>query len=101
MSRLKLFRGEETARRSAVSAPEDPPIFNYEFYAERWRRFRNDPVERARSLRTNDCCPQCTRGLVEPLELADGLRSRNNLAIPGTATLVGFHCLKCHWEWPA
>jgi hypothetical protein len=115
MSRLKVFCGEETARRNSVSLADDPPIFNYESYADRWRKYRNDPLDargslrrfgndpldRARSLRCNDRCPHCSRSLVKPLELDDAVRSRNNLPIPGTATLVGFHCEGCHWEWPA
>lgn len=115
MSRLKLFCGEDTARRNAVFQAEDPAIFNYQAYADRWRKYRNDPLDacgslhpsrndpldRARSLRSNDRCPHCSRALVQPLELDDAVRSRNNLPIPGTATLVGFHCESCHWEWPA
>jgi len=98
---LKLFRGDEVGQRPAIPSADEPRILNYESYATRWRRYRNTPVNRARSLRTNDRCPKCSRGVVEPLELADGLRSRNNLPVPGTATLVGFHCLHCDWEWPA
>jgi len=101
MSRLKLYFGDETARRTAVCQADDPPILNYKSHAGRWQRFRNDPLDRARTLRRNDRCPHCCRALVKPLELADALRSRNNLPIPGTATLVGFHCESCHWEWPA
>ena len=115
MSRLRLFSGEATVRRCAVGQTEDPPIFNSQTYADRWRKYRNDPqnacgswhpagnapLDRARSLRSNDRCPHCSRSLVKPLELDDAVRSRNNLPIPGTATLVGFHCDSCHWEWPA
>jgi hypothetical protein len=115
MSRLKLFCGDETALdayaashpsraaagRNAVCQAEAPAIFDYQSYSDRWRKYRNDPLDRARTLRSNDRCPHCSRGLVKPLELADAVRSRNNLPIPGTATLVGFHCESCHWEWPA
>jgi len=100
MSRLSVFYGED---RSAGTPERDEPVLvSYTSYANRGgSRLRNDPVHRARTLRENDRCPRCQRSLVEPLELADGLRSRNQLPIPGTATLVGFHCQRCHWEWPA
>lgn len=59
------------------------------------------PVERARVIHENDTCPECERHDVEPLELADGLISpRNRLPIPGTSTIVGFHCNDCGTEWP-
>ena len=119
MSRLKLFLGEETSHaprvtsvpfpdnsslsacHDSVTTAEFPALLDYESHADRWRKYRNSPLDRARSLRHNDRCPHCRHGLVEPLELADGVRSRNHQPIPGTATLVGFHCLACHWEWPA
>lgn len=102
MSRLHVFYGDSSAEPSLRIADfDEPATLSYEDHAVRWGRFRNEPVERARSLRTNDCCPRCRRAQVEPLELADGLRTRNNLPIPGSATLVGFHCNSCHWEWPA
>ena len=131
MSRLKLFLGDETAHalrvtsdplsdesapknifggqvtqaspadRDSVTAVQSPAILNYQSYADRWRKYRNSPLNRARTLRCNNRCPHCSHGLIEPLELADGVQSRNSQPIPGTATLVGFHCLSCHWEWPA
>ena len=60
------------------------------------------PVDRARIIRDNCMCPECERTDVEPLELEDGLFSaRNHKPIPGTATIVGFHCSSCGTEWPA
>lgn len=101
MSRLKLFRGDRTACDPSVSRGDAPGVLSYESHFRRWRDYRNGAASRAKTLRNNDECPHCRRALVEPLELADAVLSRNNLPIPGTATLVGFHCLTCHWEWSA
>ena len=38
---------------------------------------------------------------IEPIELQDAVISpKNRLPIPGTATIVGFHCNDCGTEWP-
>ncbi|MCA9083921.1 MAG: hypothetical protein KDA81_07685 [Planctomycetaceae bacterium] len=59
------------------------------------------PVDRARLIHDNSVCPECSRCNVEPLELQDALISpRNRLPVPGTATIVGFHCNDCGSEWP-
>lgn len=102
MSRLRIFRGEESAVQRTVKSWQDgPAVLSFQALADGHRRRRNDPLHRARALRQNDCCPRCSRASVEPLELADALNGRNNMPIPGSATLVGFHCQGCHWEWPA
>lgn len=101
MSRLRLFCGEETGSRNTLCQTEAAPTVSFQSYANRWRKYRNEPLDRARTLRRNDRCPHCSRATVQPLELADAVRSRNNLPIPGTATLVGFRCECCRWEWPA
>ena len=60
-----------------------------------------EPAVRARILQQNNCCPSCTLHDIEPLELADALISpKNRLPVPGTATIVGFHCNDCGTEWP-
>lgn len=59
------------------------------------------PVERARVLFSNRCCPHCHHPVVEPIELDDALINRAGQPIPGTATLVGFHCEACDAEWAA
>lgn len=59
------------------------------------------PAERARIIRENSFCPECSSCTVEPLELRDAILSpRNRQPIPGTATIVGFHCENCGTEWP-
>ncbi len=58
-------------------------------------------VRRAKILHDNSVCPECGSAGVEPLELDDALIShRNHQPVPGTATLVGFHCHQCGAEWP-
>lgn len=59
------------------------------------------PVDRARLLHDNCTCPECARHDIEPLELEDSVISpKNRLPVPGTATIVGFHCNDCGIEWP-
>jgi hypothetical protein len=60
-----------------------------------------EPVRRARMLFQNRCCPVCQYPVVHPLELTDAARNRRGRIIPGTATLVGFHCNGCGHEWRA
>lgn len=56
---------------------------------------------RCRVERQNRVCPVCDRITAAPIELCDGLLSRNGSLIPGSATIVGFHCSSCGHEWPA
>ncbi|MCH2201287.1 MAG: hypothetical protein MK102_04915 [Fuerstiella sp.] len=59
------------------------------------------PSDRARMIRNNCVCPECELTDVEPVELEDAVLSRHNhRPIPGTATIVGFHCNHCGKEWP-
>ena len=59
------------------------------------------PVDRARIIRNNCQCPECGHQEVEPLELDDAIVNPNNrLPVPGTSTIVGFHCHGCGLEWP-
>lgn len=60
-----------------------------------------EPAHRARLIRSNSCCPHCSLHDIEPLELEDAVISpKSRLPIPGTATIVGFHCHSCGTEWP-
>ena len=56
-------------------------------------------VKRAQLLFSNRKCPECCYPVVEPVELSDSTINRSGLAIPGTATLIGFHCCGCEHEW--
>ena len=58
-----------------------------------------DIITRARLLFSNRKCRGCRYPVVEPIELADAVTNRSGLAIPGTATLIGFRCCGCDAEW--
>ena len=58
-----------------------------------------DLLIRAQQIRANRCCPQCDHPVVTPVELEDGVVNRTGMVIPGTATLVGFHCESCDLDW--
>ena len=58
-------------------------------------------VDRARIIHQNGICPDCGHHDIEPLELSDSIISpKSRLPVPGTATIVGFHCNDCGIEWP-
>lgn len=105
MSRLKLFRPEGADSPEMVSLDErEPAIFSFQQFvrsnrAGRWGESHRQALERAWQLHRNRRCPHCLHPVVEPVELNDALRSRNNIPIPGTATLVGFRCARCRSEW--
>lgn len=103
MSQLQLFRAESTASRDFRIADEEVPvILAFRSLAGRSSLLNRQPsVTRAKTMRDNDRCPQCACADIEPLQLSDASIGRNNRPIPGTATLVGFHCRRCQCEWPA
>ncbi len=97
MSQLRLFQPRYIDNGSSNSEPvilsfpgtkTTPP-----------RNIFSNAVKRAEVIYNNRCCPSCKHPMVEPLELDDGINNRNGVPIPGTCTLVGFHCLECHSEW--
>lgn len=58
-------------------------------------------LRRARMIHANSQCCDCGGHDVEPMELDDAVvSSRNGAAVPGTATIIGFHCNDCGGEWP-
>jgi hypothetical protein len=63
------------------------------------QRTAMNAIARAQSLFANRTCPYCHYPVVEPLELDDAAISKAGLPIPGTSTLVGFHCHGCDAEW--
>ena len=102
MSHLKLYCPEETDSHDAVC--EERAILPFRHLGDRISPTisRDETVHRARILRENRCCAFCRSMFVEPLELDDAVISRrNHRPIPGTATIVGFHCHSCSAEWPA
>jgi hypothetical protein len=101
MSHLKLFRPDGLdieERGGEIDAPVILPFARLN-YSSDCRLL--DPLSRARTIHANRCCCNCGYPVVEPIELDDSIMNRNRLPIPGTATLVGFRCDRCHLEWPA
>ena len=94
MSHLRLFEPD-----APVALAEQPEIIPFRPGASRTTDF--DVLQRSRVIHENRQCPSCHHPVVEPLELRDGLVNRNGMPVPGTATLVGFHCTRCDYEWPA
>ena len=101
MSRLSVYWPEETG--SAEIVTDEPMILPF----PKFRRTAEiesrpmDVVTRARILYANRKCRDCGYPVVEPIELEDSMTNSSGLAIPGTATLIGFHCCGCENEWPA
>lgn len=100
---LRLYSPPQDADGDAGSADEFSDIIPFErarhslIFSGRY----TEPAHRARLIRDNNQCPNCMHHDIEPLELEDGVISpRNRLQIPGTATIVGFHCHDCGTEWP-
>ena len=118
MSRLKIFRPDESLDEDYSADSSEPTILKFPqaddtvsqpasasqlFPVHRFRRYvasNNDQtVERARLIHSNRTCPSCGRGNVEPITLQDAATNRTAHAIPGTSTIVGFHCCSCGSEW--
>ena len=57
-------------------------------------------ITRAKALHANRTCTACGAGGVEPVLLNDGVRDAAGDLVPGSGTLVGFHCARCEAEWP-
>ena len=99
MSRLSVFWPEETC--TIATTTDEPMILPF----PRPQRFSDaerrpmDVVTRARVLFANRKCHECRYPVVEPIELADSAVNSSGLAIPGTATLIGFRCCGCQNEW--
>ncbi|MFH5804745.1 hypothetical protein, partial [Alienimonas sp. DA493] len=60
----------------------------------------DSPLTRAKALHANRTCKSCGAGGVEPVLLSDGVRDASGQLVPGSGTLVGFHCCRCQKEWP-
>lgn len=91
-------------RLYAPDVDDRPEIVPFRPHVDRFaeqNRTRFDALQRSRIIHDNRQCPSCHHPVVTPLELRDGLVGRNGLPVPGTATLVGFHCERCEDEWPA
>lgn len=108
MSRLKLYWPDQDSsglNEPVASTPEeshsDGMIIPFRFTSSAESTLSVlDVVTRAQTLRENCECRQCGHPVVQPVELNDATLNQNGLPIPGTATLVGFHCARCDREWP-
>lgn len=79
---------------------EEPIILSFPRGVERFGNGGStDLITRARLLYSNRRCRFCGCPLVQPLTLDDVVLNRNRLPIPGTGTLVGFHCDRCRAQW--
>lgn len=109
MSRLKLFWPEDVSE-----AADEPAVLSFlDYYSPQTLRLdpaigdggdscsQRDVVTRTRAIHDNQCCPVCDRAAVEPLVAKDAWIGRNHRLIPGTATLIGFHCCHCEHRWSA
>lgn len=97
MSRLRIFNPEPDTDYSV----DGPTVISFQAHFKRVRGNRLLRVlQRARQIHENRVCPYCNGPAVVPLELRDAVFARNRLPVPGTATLVGFHCETCGSEWP-
>jgi predicted RNA-binding Zn-ribbon protein involved in translation (DUF1610 family) len=91
---------EEPRPSVAADAPDILPFANASRTVILSGRFQA-PVDRAQLISRNRVCPECGHQNIEPLELDNALISpRNRLPVPGTASIVGFHCNDCGSEWP-
>jgi len=102
MSQLKLYRPDDLDAETHLEVDAPPPT------VLRFRRMPSqegpgglmDVLLRARVIHQNKHCPRCEHPVVEPVVLNDAILNRGRLPIPGTGTLVGFHCHGCQTEWP-
>jgi hypothetical protein len=98
MSQLRLFQPRYL---DSSHSETDPVILSFpQVETTSTTSIFSNAVRRAEVIYNNRFCPSCNHPEVEPLELDDGINNRNGIPIPGTCTLVGFHCLDCHSEWP-
>lgn len=104
--RLRLYAPESYApedERPEV-VPFRPGTDRFSGHSDRFsagNRTQFDVLQRSRVIHDNRQCPSCHHPVVTPVELRDCLVNRNGMPVPGTATLVGFHCDRCDYEWPA
>jgi hypothetical protein len=103
MIRLRVYRGPETVSRFSRTETADgqPDVIPLDvFLASRKRLAAETPLSRAKALHQNRFCRFCGHSAVTPVTLNDGQRDGSGQYVPGSATLVGFHCRRCRAEWP-
>ena len=100
MSRLSVYWPDETNCPENVNDEARILPFPKRHQFAEMESQSMDVVTRARILYANRKCHECGYPVVEPIELQDSMTNLSGLAIPGTATLIGFHCCGCQNEWP-
>lgn len=102
MTRLRVYSGPENRVSSRFSSAERPGVIPFSSLVARRNRVAAAAavLDRARALHENRSCKNCGCSGVEPVTLNDGLRDGSGQYVPGSATLVGFHCTQCRTEWP-
>ena len=93
---------------SLYSEPEPELELEDDCQVLSWRFIRRggqpsfiEAVQRSRLLHMHRRCHECGRPTVQPVERNDAVLGKNRLPIPGTSTVVGFHCDYCQSEWSA
>ncbi|MDA0809425.1 MAG: hypothetical protein O2983_17165 [Planctomycetota bacterium] len=111
MSVLKVYWPEnesavaETLPPAMAESPtvsNEPEIYSFVKWVDKLRQPDSQRLAlRAQRLNAHQTCPDCHRAGVSPLMLNDGRMDSAGRLVPGSATLVGFHCEICSHEWPA
>ncbi|MFM7165430.1 MAG: hypothetical protein ACKO3T_09305 [Planctomycetaceae bacterium] len=95
--------GRDSAGRDSVGTEDDADVISFATARRALvlsGRF-TPTLQRARLIHANSECSGCGGHDVEPVELDDATVSwRNGDVVPGTATIIGFHCNDCGSEWP-
>lgn len=100
MSRLSVFWPDEIKSSSTIDQPMILPFPQRKSVSKSTNAPPPmDVITRARVLFENRRCTDCGYPVVEPIELPDSATNLSGLAIPGTATLIGFRCCGCQTEW--
>lgn len=106
---LKLYSPDETdtlemeyPSLSLYQEPaEEPEVLSWRVMRRNGQPSYLEILNRSRLLHMHRRCHDCGRPTVQPLEQDDATIGKNRLPIPGTATVVGFHCEYCQSEWSA
>jgi hypothetical protein len=90
-----------TSPAEARAGSNEPEIYSFAEWVDKLNRpGTNSAALRAQRLNANQTCPDCSRAGVLPLMLNDGRMDGSGRLVPGSATLVGFRCQTCSYEWP-
>ena len=82
-------------------SPADHEVLSWRFVRRDGHPSFIEVLHRSRLLHQHRRCHECGRPTVQPVEKNDGVLGKNRLPVPGTSTVVGFHCDYCQSEWSA